>query len=158
MPVWSIVLIIIAVVIVVLIVVLAILGKKLQKKQAENQQLLDANKQTVSMLVIDKKRMKVKDANLPSTITDQIPKFQRNFKVPLVKVKAGPQVLTMFCDEKIFDLIPVKKEVKAEVSGMFIVGVKGVHGTVIKKEEKKKSKYRQTVEKIQEKAGAKPLK
>lgn len=79
-------------------------------------------------------------------------------KIRLKGHKVGPQILTMFCDEKVFELLPVKKEVKAEVSGMYIVGVKGVHGTVIKKEEKKKSKFKQAVEKAQEKAGAKPIK
>lgn len=158
MPTWLIVLLIVIGVLVVLFIVLAILGKKLQKKQAEQQSMLEANKQQVSLLIIDKKRMKMKDAQLPASIMDQVPKMQRNLKVPLVKVKAGPQVLTMFCDEKIFDLIPVKKEVKAEISGMYIMGVKGVHGTVIKKEEKKKSKFKQKVEKLQEKAGAKPIK
>ena len=76
----------------------------------------------------------------------------------MVKVKIGPQIMTMFCDEAIFDLIPVKKEVKAEISGLYILGVRGVHGTVIKKEEKKKGFFKRAVEKAQEKAGAKPVK
>ena len=38
--------------------------------------------------------------------------------------------MTLVSDEKIFDLIPVKKEVKAQVSGIYIVGVKGVRGTL----------------------------
>lgn len=36
--------------------------------------------------------------------------------------------MTLVSDEKIFDLIPVKKEVKAEISGIYIVGVRGVRG------------------------------
>ena len=120
--------------------------------------MLEANKQSVSMLVIDKKRLKPKDASLPASIMDQIPKATRNIKIPMVKVKIGPQILTMFCDEEIFDLVPVKKEVKAEISGIYIMNVKGVHGTVIKKDEKKKSKFRGLVEKAQEKAGAKSVK
>ena len=142
----------------VIMVILYFVGKKLQKKQAETESMLQQNKQTVSMLIIDKKKMKMKDAQLPASVMSQIPKMSRGMKASLVKVKVGPQILTMFCDEKIFDLLPVKKEVKAEVSGMYIVGVKGVHGTVIKKEEKKKSKFKKAVEKAQEKAGAKPIK
>ncbi len=145
-------------IIAVLLTILYFLGRKLQKKQDEQKSLLEANKQTVSLLVIDKKRMKLKDATLPAAITEQIPKMSKNLKVPLVKVKIGPQIMTMFCDEEVFELIPVKKEVKAEVSGIYIVGVKGVHGTVIKKEEKKKGFFKRAMEKAQEKAGAKPVK
>ena len=152
---------IILIVVAVIIAILAILyfvGRRLQKKQDEQKAVLDANKQTVSLLVIDKKRMKLKDATLPAAVTEQIPKMSKNLKVPMVKVKIGPQIMTMFCDEAIFDLIPVKKEVKAEISGLYILGVRGVHGTVIKKEEKKKGFFKRAVEKAQEKAGAKPVK
>ena len=142
----------------VLMVILYFVGRNLQKKQNEQKALLEANKQTVSLLVIDKKRMKIKDANLPAAVTSQIPKMSQNVKVPLVKVKIGPQIMTMFCDEAIYELIPVKKEVKAEISGIYIVGVKGVHGTVIKKEEKKKGLFKRALEKAQETAGAKPVK
>lgn len=152
------------IVLIVLGVVSAILtalyfaGKKLQGKQAEQQAMLQQHKQTVSLLVIDKKRMKIKDAQLPAAVMAQMPKMSKNMKMPLVKVKIGPQIMTLFCDEKIFDLVPVKKEVKAEVSGMYLVGVKGVHGTVIKKDEVKKSRFRKALEKAQEKAGATSIK
>lgn len=148
----------VTVVCIVILIVLYFLGKKLQKRQAEQQDMLNAHKQPVSLLVIDKKRMKMKDANLPASIMDQVPKLSRGMKVPLAKVKIGPQIMTMFVDEKIFDALPVKKEVKAEVSGMYIVSVKGVHGTAVKKEEKKKGFWAKAVEKAQEKAGAKPIK
>lgn len=154
---WQITLIVLAV-FAVLVAILYFVGRRLQNKQDEQKALLEANKQTVSLLVIDKKRMKIKDANLPAAVTSQIPKMSQNIKVPLVKVKIGPQIMTMFCDEAIYDLIPVKKEVKAEISGIYIVGVKGVHGTVIKKEEKKKGLFKRALEKAQEKAGAKPVK
>ena len=51
----------------------------------------------------------------------------------------------------------VKKEVKATVSGIYITGVKGLHGKQAT-EAVKKSKFKQLVEKMQEKAGAKPVK
>ncbi|MBR6155556.1 MAG: hypothetical protein IKQ27_01245 [Lachnospiraceae bacterium] len=149
---------IILVVFIILMVLLYFAGKKMQAKQEEQKAMIDANKQTVSLLVIDKKRMKLKEAKLPAEVMAQMPKISKNMKAPLVKVKIGPQIMTLFCDEAIFDLVPVKKEIKAEVSGMYLVGVKGVHGTKIQKEVKKKSKFKQWVEKMQEKAGAKPLK
>lgn len=157
MPWWGVLLIILAVAI-ALLVVLYFVGKKLQARQTEAEAQMQANKQTVSLLVIDKKRMKIKDAQLPAGVIDQIPKMQRNLKAPLAKVKIGPQILTMFVDEKIFDSLPVKKEVKAEISGMYIISVKGMHGTIIKKDEKKKGFFKRALEKAQEKAGATSVK
>ena len=157
MPWWGVLLIVLAVVI-ILFVILYFVGKKLQVKQAEAETQMQANKQTVSLLVIDKKRLKIKDANLPAAVMEQIPKMQRNLKAPLAKVKIGPQIVTMFVDEKIFDALPIKKEVKAEISGMYIISVKGMHGTVIKKDEKKKGFFKRALEKAQEKAGATSVK
>ena len=154
---WIIVLIVVAV-LAALIAVLYFLGRKAQKKQAEQQEMLEANKQTVSMLIIDKKRMKLKDAGLPQIVIDQTPKLLRGSKLPVVKAKVGPQIMTLICDDKIFDAVPVKKEVKAVVSGIYITDVKGLHGKAAVTEPKKKSKFKQLVEKAQEKAGAKPVK
>ena len=113
----AITLLVIVIVLAIIIAVLYFLGKKAQKKQAEQQELLDANKQTVSMLIIDKKRMKLKDAGLPQMVIDQTPKMMRGSKLPIIKAKVGPQIVSLICDEKIFDSVPVKKEVKAVVSG-----------------------------------------
>ena len=113
----AITLLVIVIVLAIIIAVLYFLGKKAQKKQAEQQELLDANKQTVSMLIIDKKRMKMKDAGLPQMVIDQTPKMMRGSKLPIIKAKVGPQIVSLICDEKIFENVPVKKEVKAVVSG-----------------------------------------
>ena len=66
--------------------------------------------------------------------------------------------MSLICDDKIFDSVPVKKEVKAVVSGIYILDVRGLHGKAEKKEEKKKSFWKRALEAAQEKAGAKPLK
>ena len=139
-------------------IVLYFVGKKAQKKQEEQQEMLNANKQTVSMLIIDKKRMKIKDSGLPQMVIDQTPKMMRRTKLPIVKAKVGPQIMSLISDEKIFDSIPTKKEVKAVVSGIYILDVKGLHGKTVVKEEKKKSWFKRAVETAQEKAGAKPIK
>ncbi|NSK76518.1 hypothetical protein, partial [Blautia massiliensis (ex Durand et al. 2017)] len=97
-----------------------------------------ANKQTVSMLVIDKKRMPLKDSGLPQMVIDQTPKLMRRSKLPIVKAKVGPKISILIADEKVFDLIPVKKEIKAEVSGLYIVGVKGIRGSLETPQKKKK--------------------
>lgn len=157
MSTWQIVLLVILAVLIVGIVVLYFLGKKAQKKQAEQQAQIDAMKQTVSMLIIDKKRMKMKDSGLPQAVINQTPKLLRGNKLPIVKAKVGPQIVSLVSDEKIFDSIPVKREVKAVVSGIYITDVKGLHGKV-QAEQKKKGFFKRALEKAQEKAGAKPVK
>ncbi|MCX4351672.1 MAG: hypothetical protein OSJ60_08545 [Lachnospiraceae bacterium] len=154
----AIVLSIILAVLVILLVVLYFLGKKAQKRQNEQQQQIDAMKQTVSMLVIDKKRMKMKDAGLPQAVMAQAPKLMRRAKLPIVKAKIGPQILSLVCEEKIFDSVPVKKEVKAVISGIYITDVKGLHGKPIQAPAKKKGFFKRALESAQEKAGAKPVK
>lgn len=159
MPTWVIVLLVIVAILAVILGVLIFLGKKAQKKQAEQQAQIEAAKQSVSMLIIDKKRMKLKDAGLPQMVLDQAPKLMRGSKLPIVKAKIGPQIMSLVADERIFDSIPVKKEVKATVSGIYITDVKGLHGKITSDQpKKKKSKFRQALEKAQEKAGAKPVK
>ena len=102
-------------------------GKKAEKKQAEQKEQMDAVAQTVSMLVIDKKRLKLKEAGLPAAVVENTPKYLRRTRVPIVKAKIGPKIMSFICDEKIFEVIPVKKEVRAMISGIYIMGVKGLH-------------------------------
>ena len=153
----TIILLVVLLILVSAAVALYFLGKKAQKKQAEQQVLLEQNKQTVSMLIIDKKQLKLKESGLPQMVIDQTPKYLRRSKVSVVKCKVGPQIMTLMCDDKIFDIIPVKKEVKAVISGIYIMDVKALHGKLPQPEVKKKSKFKGWVEKLQEKAGAKPF-
>lgn len=154
----TIVLLVILVILIIATVALYILGKKAQKRQEEQQAQLESVKQTVSMLIIDKKRMKIKDSGLPQAVIDQTPRLMRGTKLPVVKAKVGPQIMTLICDEKIFDQVPVKKEVKATVSGIYITAVKGLHGKTAPVEQKKKGFFKRALEQAQEKAGAKPIK
>ena len=134
----TIVLLVILAVLIVGLIVLYFLGKKAQKKRDEQEAQLAANAQTVSMLIIDKKRMPLKDSGLPQMVIDQTPKLMRRSKLPIVKAKVGPKISILIADEKVFDLIPVKKEIKAEVSGLYIVGVKGIRGSLETPQKKKK--------------------
>ena len=154
----GIVLLVILAVLIIALIVLYFLGKKAQKRQDQQQAQIEAMKQTVSMLIIDKKRMKLKDSGLPQAVIDQSPKLMRGSKLPIVKAKVGPQIMSLVCEEKIFDSVPVKKEVKAVVSGIYITSVKGLHGKPIVTPPKKKGFFKRTLEKAQEKAGAKPIK
>lgn len=124
---WKILLVVV-IILAVSLVVLTILGKKAQKKQAAQKQQMDAMAQNVTMLVIDKKKMKLKDAGFPAIVLEQTPKLMRNTKLPIVKAKVGPKVATFICDASIFDSIPVKKEVKAVISGLYITSVRGMRG------------------------------
>ena len=124
---WTIVMLVVLVVLIAALVALSIYGKKLQERQEQSQRELENASQNVSLLVIDKKRMKLKEAGLPQLILDQTPKYMRGRKVPIVKAKIGPRIMSFICDEKIFEIIPVKKEVRAVISGIYIMGVKGLH-------------------------------
>ena len=137
----TIVLIVIAVVMVAAIVVLYFLGKKAQDKRAEQQEQMDAVAQQVSMLIIDKKRMKLKEAGLPEAVVAATPWYAKNSKIPVVKAKVG-QMMTLICDAEIFDEVPVKKEVKATVSGLYITKVKGIRGGNAAQDTKKKKGLR----------------
>ena len=123
----TIVLLIILAVLVVGLIVLYFVGKKLQKKQAAQQEQMEASQQTVTMFVIDKKKLPLNKSGLPQVAIDQTPKLMRRSKVPVVKAKIGPRTMTMIADEKAYDLIPIKKEVKAVISGMYIMDVKKLH-------------------------------
>ena len=116
----TIVLLVILVILTIGLVVLYFLGKKAQKRKEEQDAQLAANAQTVTMLIIDKKRMRIKDSGLPQVVIDQTPKLMRRSKLPIVKAKVGPKVMSLIADESVFDLIPLKKEVKASVSGIYI--------------------------------------
>ena len=137
----TIVLLVILVVLIAALIALYFFGKKAQKKQEEQQAQIEAAKQTVSML-IDKKRLPLKESGLPQMVIDQAPKLMRRSKLPIVKAKVGPKISVLIADEKVFDQIPVKKEVKAEVSGLYIVGVKGIRGSLETPAPKKKGFFK----------------
>ena len=126
---WWIWLIILAAVAAV-IIVLVVLGKKAKKRQAEQEEQIEASKQVMSMLIIDKKKLRIKDSGLPQMVIDQTPKLMRRSKLPIVKAKIGPRIMSLVADESVYDLIPVKKEIKAEVSGIYIMSVRGLRGSL----------------------------
>lgn len=73
----TIVLLVILVILIAAVICTLFLRKKSSEKQDEQQAQIQANKQTVSMLVIDKKRMPLKDSGLPQMVIDQTPKLMR---------------------------------------------------------------------------------
>ena len=107
-----IVLIVVLVILIGVLVGLYFFGKKAQKKQEAQQEQMDAMAQTVNMLIIDKKKMKLKEANLPSAVLENTPKYLRRTKVPVVKAKVGPRVMTLMCDAKILTSSQSRKKSK----------------------------------------------
>lgn len=124
MDTWKIVLIVVIVVVGVL-AGLYFWGRNLQKKHEEQQALVEQNKQLVQIFVIDKKKDKITNVKLPKQVKEQFPKRYKRRKMPIVIAKVGPQITTLLCDEQIYKDLPVKKQVKVEIVGLYIVGIKG---------------------------------
>lgn len=142
------VILIILAVIAVLLIVLYVLGRKAEKKSESQRATMEAQSQTMSFYVIDKKRMKITEAGLPKMVTEQTPKYLRWTKLPIIKVKVGPRVMSLICDEKIYSSILPKQEVKATVSGLYVMSAKRLRGPV---PEQKKSRKEKRAEKKAEK-------
>lgn len=151
MHVWQILLIILAIV-VGLLIVLYFVGKRLQKRQAEQQEQMEAAAQQVQLLVIDKKRLPVKESGLPQMVIDQVPKMMRRQKLPIVKVRFQGKIMNMIADERVYDVIPTKKEVKATISGIYITDVRAIRGTL--EQPKKKKSFRRKMLNARDKASA----
>ena len=125
MGIWDI-LFLVAIIVLVLGLAFYFLNKWASKKTSEQHDMVEQNKQTVSIYVIDKKKDKITNANLPKAMIDQVPRMGKLMKMPLVKVKVGPQIMTMVCDKAVYDALPLRKTVSVEVAGAYIVGMKGM--------------------------------
>ena len=132
---------VVTVILVILLILLAVLyffGRKLERRQRESESMLKAAEQTVSMLIIDKKKLKMKESGLPKMVIDQTPKYMFWAKVPVVKAKVGPKIMTLIADERVFQVLPVKAEVEVVVSGIYITQIKSVRGGKLETPPKKK--------------------
>lgn len=124
------VMLIILAALVAVLIILYFWGKKLQKRQDESRAQMEETKQVVSMLVIDKKMLPVKDSGLPQMVIDQTPKLMRRSKMPIVKARVQGRIMTFVADQNVYPVIPVKKEVRATISGIYIMDVKAIRGTL----------------------------
>lgn len=127
---WTI-LIVLLVVAIGALVALYFFGRKLEAKQIEQKEAIEAAKQTVSMLIIDKKRLRIKESGLPKIVYDQTPWYLRRSKLPIVKAKVGTKIMTLVAEEKAFSVLPVKTEAKVVVSGIYITEVKSARGGLL---------------------------
>lgn len=138
MPTWLLVLLIVLGAIIVIFVVIYLLGRKSQKKMDTQEEALKKNAQPISFYIIDKKRMRIQDAGLPKAVYENTNKFARMGKVPIIKVKAGNRVMNLVCDYEVYQTLLPKQEVRAMVSGMYVVSAKRVRGPVYDPKKKKK--------------------
>ena len=157
MPTFLIVLLIILAVIVGILIALYFVGRKMQKKQEANQASIDAAAQTMNFFIIDMKRMKLSEAGLPKIVTEQTPKYLRRAKLPILKVKVGPRVMSLICDAKVFETLAPKQEVKASVSGIYVTSAKRIRGPIVETDPKKR-KAQLKAEKLAAKEAAKAAK
>jgi len=134
---WEIFAIILLVVAAVLIV-LYFVGRRMQRRQAETGAQMEAMKQVVSMLIIDKKRLRVSQSGLPQVVIDSTPRYLRWTKLPIVKAKVGPKIMVLAAEKAVWDVLPLKQEVKVEISGIYITSIKSVRGGSIQSTPKKK--------------------
>lgn len=138
---WNLILNVILWVLLIAAIILGVLyyfGRKLEKKQEASQSMMEAAKQTVSILVIDKKKLKIKESGLPKMVYEQTPKYMRWAKLPIVKAKVGPKIMTLIADERVYQVLPVKSEAKVVISGLYITDLKSVRGKSIQPASKKK--------------------
>ena len=110
-------------------------------------------------MAVDKKRLKLKESGLPDEVIANTPWYAKRAKVPVVKAKIGNRFMNLIADESVFDYIPINKQVKAMISGIYIVEVKGMRGQrLVSDNPEKKGWWRRQMDKLREKAGAKPVK
>jgi L-cystine uptake protein TcyP (sodium:dicarboxylate symporter family) len=122
MPVW------VVYIIIILVIIAAVIGfkifkKRMQKRVDTQKELVDQHKVTTTIFVIDKKKGKIGDSNLPKSVIDQIPRLYKIRKVPLITAKVGPQIVTLLSEENVYDALPVKKNVRVDIAGIFIVSI-----------------------------------
>ncbi len=133
------VLIVVLVIACIALGILYFLGRRAQKRQVENEQLLEQAKQKATLMAIDKKMLPLnKVQGLPKQIYDQTPWYARRAKMPVVKAKVGPRIMTLIADPKVFDVLPLMSEVKVYVSGIYITDILGARSGAIAPPQKKK--------------------
>ncbi|HAN10230.1 MAG TPA: hypothetical protein DCP90_06420 [Clostridiales bacterium] len=121
---WSILGIILLVLLIIAGILFLLYKKFVVPKMKQYDDMMKEHKTTMSIFIISKSKGKLTDENIPKSVIDQIPKLYRGRKFPLVKAKVGPQIVTLIADDRIYDKIPIKKMVKADIAGMYLVDVR----------------------------------
>lgn len=135
----QIVLIVLAVIAIIL-VILYFVGSKLQAKQVNTEKAMKQMSMVVSLLVLSKDKLHIKDSGLMKQVQDAIPAYMRWRKFPIVKARiikaniaGGAQVMSFICDPKVFKIMPVKTEVKVTIAGIYITKLHSAKGVDLSK-------------------------
>ena len=125
------ILLLVVVIVAIVVFVLYMLNRWAYKKMDSQSSMIEKTKTTQQVYVIDKRR-------------DKIPKWSKFMKMNFVQVKVGPQILTLIADKRVFDAMPLKKTVKVEIAGLYIVNIVGMKSAeemkAIAKAKKEKAK------------------
>jgi len=121
------ILIIVLIIVIIALGILYYFNRKNMGKMIQAQDFIEQNKVLTQIFVIDKKIEKPSPTNMTKAVYEQMPKMAKMRKMPLVKAKVGPQIVNLMCDKSVYEIIPVKKNVKVELAGIYIVKVKGTN-------------------------------
>lgn len=120
------------------------LNKWAYKRMNTQNEMIEQYKTTQTAYIIDKKRDKAANVNLPKAIQEKMPKMSKFLKLNFVKVKIGPQILTLMADKNVYKALPLKKSIKIDIAGLYIVSMAGYKTPeqmrAIEKEKKEKAK------------------
>ena len=134
------IILIIVAVIAVILVILYFAGSKLMEKQASTEKAMKQMSMVMTLLVIDKQKLHVKDSGLMKQVQDAIPAYMKWTKLPIVKARiikaniaGGAQVMSFICDPKVYKIMPVKTEVKVTIAGIYITKLHSAKGVDLSK-------------------------
>ena len=127
-------------IIAIILVILYFVGSKLQEKQLAGEKAMQSMSMVVSLLILDKKKVHIKDSGLMKQVQDAVPKYLRWKKFPIVKARiikaniaGGAQIMSFICDDKVFKVLPVKTEVKVTIAGTYITKLHSAKGVDLSK-------------------------
>jgi len=107
------------------------------KKMDQHSAMVEQHRQSTTIFVIDKSRGRLKPGILPKAVMDQMPMSSKFIKMNFVKAKVGPQIVTLMCEKTVYDALPIKKNVKVDLAGIYIASM---HGMKSKEEMKARKK------------------
>lgn len=115
------ILLVIVIVVAIILGGLYFLNRWAAKKYGAQQDMIEKSKMVTNIFVLNKKKMRLKDANLPKLVLQNMPKFYTVFKMPMVQAKIGNKIMNLICDKKVYKTIELKKNCKVEMAGIYIL-------------------------------------
>jgi hypothetical protein len=123
---WVDILLIVIMSLVAIIAGLYFLNRWAAKRMATQQDMVEKTKQSASIYVIDMRRDKAANVNMPKVVMENLPRTAKLMKMYFVKAKVGPQIVTLMCEKTVYNALDVKKTFQVELAGIYIASVKGM--------------------------------